>query len=565
MNDLPDTLDRLAVRIESLELRVHALEHPAEAPSVIAPPPPNSAPAAHFSEDSSYSQASGMFSLLGKAMLGVAGAYVLRAVAESSSLPRLGVAAIAIAYAMLWLVWAARVPAGAWLASITYACTSALILISMLWELTLRFNVLSPAATALLLGAFACAANAIGWKRDLAAVYWVVNVSAALAALALSIATREMVPFSATLLTMVLLCEVGVLRNHAQAARPLVDLAADIAIAALLFIYFSPQIDRPDYPVVGTPALLAPAMALFLIVAASAIIKTALFHKTITVFEIIQTVIAFLLASASLLTYEPVIGAMILGVVCLALSAVTYAIGCTLFVRAPERRNYAVFATWSAALFLPGTILCIPSPWSAALLGVSAVVATGLGVRFNRISQRFHGIVYLLAAAIVSGLPAYIFHALAAAPLSALPWTIVAVTICAALCYAVCKPSSEENWQQMLLQFVTASVALAALAALLVAGLAALAALGVHPEAHHLALIRTFILCAMVLALAYSGVHWRRVELTRIGYVALAMVAVKLVFEDLSHGHLALIAASIFLFAVTLIAVPRIARTSKRS
>jgi len=82
-------------------------------------------------------QASGM-SLAGKAMLGIAGAYLLRAVAESSSLPRLGVAAIASAYAMLWLV-----PGGAragrrmaW-ASITYACHLRPHFAPMLWELTL--------------------------------------------------------------------------------------------------------------------------------------------------------------------------------------------------------------------------------------------------------------------------------------------------------------------------------------------------------------------------------------------------------------------------------------------
>jgi hypothetical protein len=77
---------------------------------------------------------------------------------------------------------------------------------------------------------------------------------------------------------------------------------------------------------------------------------------------------------------------------------------------------------------------------------------------------------------------------------------------------------------------------------------------------HHLAFIRTLTICAAALALAFSGAHWRRVELTRIGYAALALVAAKLVFEDLRLGHLEFIAASIFLFAVTLIAVPRIAR-----
>jgi predicted tellurium resistance membrane protein TerC len=73
------------------------------------------------------------------------------------------------------------------------------------------------------------------------------------------------------------------------------------------------------------------------------------------------------------------------------------------------------------------------------------------------------------------------------------------------------------------------------------------------------------VLCAVTLVLAFSGSHWRRVELTRIGYAVLALVAVKLLLEDLRHGHMEYIAASIFLFAVTLIAVPRIARMKQRA
>jgi len=60
----------------------------------------------------------------------------------------------------------------------------------------------------------------------------------------------------------------------------------------------------------------------------------------------------------------------------------------------------------------------------------------------------------------------------------------------------------------------------------------------VSPQAHHLALIRTFAICAIVLALAFSGARWRRMELTRIGYFALALSR-QADFEDLSHGHLA--------------------------
>jgi len=142
MDDLPDALERLTARLETLERRVHALEHPNLVSTAPASQQLVATPVAEAGEGLSFAPAGGVFSVLGKAMLGIAGAYVLRAVAESSSLPRLVIAAIAIAYAMMWLVWAARVKAGEWLASTIYACTSALILAPLLWELTLRFKVL---------------------------------------------------------------------------------------------------------------------------------------------------------------------------------------------------------------------------------------------------------------------------------------------------------------------------------------------------------------------------------------------------------------------------------------
>jgi predicted tellurium resistance membrane protein TerC len=48
-----------------------------------------------------------------------------------------------------------------------------------------------------------------------------------------------------------------------------------------------------------------------------------------------------------------------------------------------------------------------------------------------------------------------------------------------------------------------------------------------------------------------------------LAYGALAFLAAKLLFEDLRHGHMEFIAASIFVFAITLIAVPRLVRMGK--
>ena len=562
MEDLPEALNRLTTRLETLEQRVYVLEHPSEvftSLSAAEPTPPHAPPVA---ETLPFVQA-GVFAVLGKALLGIAGAYLLRAVAESGSLPRLAVAAVAIVYALLWLVSASR--AKTWFASATYACTSALILAPMLWELTLRFKVLPPAGAAGVLSIFVCAATALAWKRNLTSIYWVANAAAAVAALALSIATHDLTPFIAALLLMILVSEYAAGINRELSIRPLVAAAADLAIWAQIFIYSSPQSTRGDYPALGAAFLLAPGFILFSIDGSSVAFRTVLKQQKISAFETVQAMIAFLLAATSLLYFVPRVGATVLGVLCLVLAAVVCVAIFICFDHANDRRNYRVFAAWSMALLVIGSWLCLPALSRSAFLVVVAIAATALGARQRRLTLEIYGMVSLLAAAAASGLPDYVFRAVAGAlPGSPVPGVCL-VAASAILCYAVGKPHQGETWQRQILHLVSASVALGAVAALLVVGLMALAAFWVHPGAQHLAFIRTLTLCAAALALAFSGAQWCRIELTRIGYATLALVAVKLVFEDLRHGHLEYIAASIFLVALTLIAVPRLTRMGQKS
>ncbi len=240
MQDLPETLDRLENRLEALEQRVSALEHAAGSASEVAVPELRQSPVAVRDEKFATPVASGAFSVLGKAMLGIAGAYLLRAVAESGLLPRAAVAAVAIAYALAWLVWASRAKGADWLAGTTYACTSALILAPMLWELTLRFNVLAAPASAGVISGFVIAATVLAWKRDFAPVLWVANLTASGIALALAIASHQMLPFIVVLLLMVLICEYGAALNREAGARVLVALAADVAIWGLIYIIRKP-------------------------------------------------------------------------------------------------------------------------------------------------------------------------------------------------------------------------------------------------------------------------------------------------------------------------------------
>jgi hypothetical protein len=559
MNDLPVTLDQLTARLGTLEKRVYVLEHPTDASKTAVMMDAAGPTTPQTEEGLSSAQTAGLFSVLGKAMLGIAGAYVLRAIAESTSLPKSAVAAIAISYALMWLVWAVRLQTDAWIPSAIYAGTSALILAPMLWELTLSFKVLSPAAAAAILAAFVLAASALAWKRDLTPVFSIANLAAAVAAQALAIATRELTPFLAVLLLMALVCEYSAEHNHARRVRPFVAAAADLAVWVSIFIYSGPPTARADYPVLGTPALIVPACALFLIYAASIAIRTTLLGQNITVFEILQATISFALAAFSVLSFTPQFGSIGLGLVCLLLSAACYAMVLTVARGLAAGRNYQVYAAWGAALFLAGSVLCLPAFELALCLGLAAIASTVLGVRFNRLTLQVHGLLLLASAAVASGLLGYAFHSLAGTlPITLAPGACV-VASCALVCYAAGKPVPAETRMRQSLRLIPAALAVCALAALLVQLLLNLVALRMVPDVYHVAFIRTLSVCAVALALAFAGARWRRPELTRIAYAALVFVAAKLIFEDLRHGHLEFIAASIFLFAISLIAVPRLA------
>ncbi len=561
MDDL-DALARLAARIETLEHRVSVLEHPSSVPSLAPAKPATPVASPTPVNTSPLTQDGGTFAVLGKAMLGIAGAYLLRAVAESGSFPKLAVVVLALAYAGMWLVWAARCPAEKRFASTVYATTAALILAPMLWELTLRFEFLPTYATAGILAAFVVAADALGWKRNLSPIIWVANLAALVTSFALLIATHDLVPFVVTLLFMALVGEAAACRNRGLALRMLLAISADVATWILLYIYSRPEGLPGDYESVAPAAWIMLGCIPFLIYGASTAFRTIRLRQKIRLFEIGQNIVAFLLAAFSLLRLGPEAGATVLGAVCLLLSALGYAIAFAIFDRFPEheQRNYHVYATWSLALLLAGTFLCLPPLLLALSLSLAAIVTTFVGVRKSRLTLEFHGLACLAAAAYASGLLGYAGSALVGTFPPAPGWIVWIVAAAATACYALGSRSRAEQWSDHALQLLSAILAVAAAITFLVSVLVWLAAIGMNPGPSHIAVIRTLITCLVALALAFSGSRFGRIELVWIAYGALALVTAKLLLEDLQHGHPASTAVSIFLYAAALILVPRMVR-----
>lgn len=565
MDDFPDALSALASRMDALEKRVHDLEHPgeviAQAAAELGSAGAVTAPVDTFSVE----QTGSIFPTLGKTMLGFAGGFLLRALAESAKLPIWVVEALAIAYAVGWLVLATKSNAKSNLASVVYGGTSILILGPMLWELIFRFKAMSPVGAAFVIVGFVVVATVFTWNRGSAVVYSTTQAACALIALALSIASHALMPFVFALLLMFLVAEYAAARDRGRSIRPWIALATDLAISGALFVYSGLPTSRTQYPDIQIALLLAPSGMLLLICAGSVAINTALLHRKITVFETGQCVLAFLLAVASILSFRPDGALSILGTACLSLSLLCYWGAFGVYRRVADQFNFRVFATWAMGLFLAGFLWLLSPNEAGACLSLAALISFVLGARYACLVLDFHGVVLLFTSALISGLFEYSIRTLAGPLTTRVSWSGLWVAACSLVCFATFKPRARETWHRQALHFISALVAASAVLALFVQMLLRLATLFITPDAFHVAFLRTLAVCSVATALAYGGASWRRQEMTQIAYIALAFEATKLIFEDMRLGHMEFTAASFILFATALFSVPRLARLTHKT
>lgn len=559
MNESPGTLELLSSRMDALERRVHALEHPDK---IVAPPAKSVTEQASAADDNEAAslQTENIFLLLGRAMLGIAGAYVLRAIAQADVMPKYAVAALAITYAFAWLIWAARVSKADPIAPFVYAATSSVILVPMLWEETLHFHDFAPLATAGVLAAFVVTATAIGLRDTGSRFVWIAQSVGPIAAFSLAIAAHNLLPFIYMLLVALLVVEYARSLDHVQTAWPLIALVTDGAIWGLIFIYSGPQSARAEFPALSLAALVFPSCLLFAINGSGIAVRVILHQRRISAFESIQGMIAFLLLASCVLVFAPKNGSAALGILCALLSAAAYAASFLRLRHLAEPRNFRVFIFWSGALLVAGALWSLPPAGAEMALAIAGSAAYIIAAQINFRTLEFHGSLFLCVAAVFSGMARFVFETLAGSSPGKPTLAVWIMAISAAAAYAVAKDSRDDHWVGQGLRLVPALLAASAISGLLVNGALALAALVVSLDAHHVAFLRTLVICAVSLGLAFAGSRWGRFTMMRLAYLALAFVLAKLLFEDLRHGRMEFIAGSIFIFAITLIAVPRLVR-----
>jgi hypothetical protein len=559
-------VEELIARMRELERRVSALEHrgPMQPLPEEAREPPATADLVP-SEGIPVEPRPSVFPVLGKVVLGIAGAYLLRAVAESGIVARWIVVMLALAYAAAWLVLAASSRAQARLARSAYAVTAALILSPLVWEATVRFRIIAPGVAAAALGAFALLAVILARRHNDSLVIWVGMLTAVANSLVLMVATRALVPFALALLVMALMSEFAARQGRWPALRPVVATAADFATFVVIVILGNSAAVPQDYQPVAVGILIALIVSLFVIYAGSLAIRSLAFRLEVTAFEAAQFLVAVLLVSWGAVRISQATGMLALGVSFLIAGAACYLAAFGLFARQRERRNFRFYSTCGVSFVMAGSLFTLPSLPLVIWFSLAAVIAIGAVVRRNSPALDLHGVAYLCGALSTSGLLEYASRALAGT-YPALPGALpIPAAVAALLCAILISRYPGERKVERLLRLLPAILAVYAIAGFAVAGLAWFIARTATPAPPQLAVIRTVVTGGAALVFAFLGARLKRVELVWTGYAAAVLGIVELVFEELRISSAQSMAASLLIYGTVFILIPRLARAGTRS
>ena len=481
---------------------------------------------------------------LGRALLGLAGAYLLRALVESETLPATGGIAIGILYALGWLVWAARTPAERKIAAALHSLTAVLVLAPLLWEATLRFHAVTAWGAGLLLLLFTLFGLAVSWRKDLLIVATIATLAGLGTSAALLMATHDVLSFTFVFLATAATVEVSACLDHWLSERWLAATAADLAVLLATWLVTNERGLPQGYAAIPNAWLVGAQVALLGIYLAGTIVRTLLRGRTFTAFETAQCVAAFGISVGGGLRLSPAMPwiAVACGVACYVVS---FAV---LEKSGGSRRNFFTYSTFGILLVLAGSRIVLSSGAAAGVWSVLAVTCVWAGSHFGRLTMQLHGWVYLLLALVGSGALEQAGQALlgdgaaGAALLTSAP--------AAALCVWLARRSDASFFR----------VALAALAAWLAAGIAAgamtagyHAAFGAVAPHAYCAMMRTGTLSATALMLA-------RIGLIRLGYPAMLLGAWRLAMVDLHLEQKAALFLSLLVYGAALMAMPRVGR-----
>lgn len=509
--------------------------------------------------------------VLGRTLIAIAGAYVLRALTEWGVLPAAAGVALGLIYALFWLWFAARTTAQAKLAVVLSCFTSVLIMGPLVWEATERLKVMSSWMSSGVLTAFVLIALVLASKSRL--IGTIAGVFSISMAVALLLARDDIVPFTTALLVIAGATEFAAWRDLRPGARALAALAADGSV--LLFSWMvSSGHGMPERWVPVSPyAVLAAQTGLALIYIGTAVIQTVARHRTLAFAEMAQTAAALSIGiGGAVWVFREHHAIMLgLGIAAMAGGMACYALSFLLFEH-DNKWNFRAWATFGLLLVLAGISL----PFSRAgfwVLACGCAMACCWAARAWRLpTLGLHGAVFLSvgsAAAGASGLPLMMLFGMGTGPVQWL--ASIAVLLIATASWAAIAGISTNGagrWRNQI-----SSLAIAAHIVWIIAGLAvylvlamwratagALGGGALGASAFPADTLGTVVITVLSLVLGWAGTRWGRRELVWLLCGFMLLGAYKLLIRDLPREHNIALVVSLLCYGGALILLPRILR-----
>jgi len=203
LRDLSETIKKLTELVKSLESRVSSLESRESVAVPLEPPPAFEAETPVSEFEFSRPSASRVFSLLGRSILIVGGAFLLRALTDGGTIPPLAGFALGLAYALALIFLSDRaLRLGDESGATALGFTAALVAFPFLFETTSVLKLVSPLTGGLILVVISGIALASAWRRSVRLLSWVYSMAVLATALAMGFAAGAPAFFALVLLAL---------------------------------------------------------------------------------------------------------------------------------------------------------------------------------------------------------------------------------------------------------------------------------------------------------------------------------------------------------------------------
>ncbi|MHC4943481.1 MAG: DUF2339 domain-containing protein [Planctomycetota bacterium] len=575
---LETNLNELVKSVENLESRVKRIEQagiPAaqESETRIGADPTDVLPAmADIPADLSLTR---ILSIIGRTFLVLAGAFLLRDFTGSGVLPQSEGVALGFAYAIVWIVFAYHAGGKKKILSATFhGISSVLIAYPLLWEATVKLEVLSPDAATGALTAFTGIALWIAWQQRLRLIAVVYTLAAVAISFFFIRDTEAIELISAFIL---LLGAATVWLAYGRQWHVMwwfMAIVADLLVLWLTYMAADPH-DLPErFANLSIPAVQAIAVGHLVVYLGSFAIHTLVRRRDVTLFEVFQSAAALLVGYGGAVRIASPGGS---GITALGVSALTASIACYALAFAfvhrhlGRGRNFFFYVWLALILAFLGTWLVAGKGLLVLCWSVLAVAAAFFGGYFDRITLRTHSAVYAVAAAWHAGLVLTTSKAFSVSAgydwehLSSLNLVVWAMMVACYIVLLWTQKGREVRPLKRLPRFVVLLLSVLGCGGYAVIILVRFFAYNggeVNPSG--VALVRTAVIAFSAIALALGGRRSWLAELSWLVPPILMVGGVKLVFEDLQCGSPGTLFLGFVCYGIALIMAPRLLRRERK-